>query len=69
MIPINGKEKKTALIHLTDLPNRPKKTTRLRIELEFVSADCAKLIIKDLGFGELFPRSEMTYEGELRWEQ
>ena len=69
MIPINGKEKKTALIHLTDLPNRPKKTTRLRIELEFVSADCAKLIIKDLGFGEIFPRSEMTYEGELRWEQ
>ncbi len=69
MMPINGKEKKTAVIHLRDLPVRPKKTTRLRIELEFTSASCAKLIVKDLGFGEIFPQSDMVYEGELRWEQ
>ncbi len=69
ILPINGKEKKTTMIHLRDLPVRPKKTTRLRIELEFISASCAKIIIKDLGFGELFPRSDMVYEGELQWEQ
>lgn len=69
MIPINGKEKKTALIHLSDLPARPKKTTRLRIELEFTESNRAKLTIKDLGFGELFPQSDMSYEGELQWEQ
>lgn len=69
MIPINGKEKKTAFIHLNDLPVRPKKTTRLRIELEFTEANRAKLTIKDLGFGELFPQSDMVYEGELQWEQ
>lgn len=69
LIPINGKEKKTALIHLKDLPVRPKKTTRLRIELEFVDASHVKLLVKDMGFGELFPQSDMIYEGELQWEQ
>lgn len=69
MIPINGKEKKTTLIHLSEIPKRPKKTTRLRIELEFTEANRAKLLIKDLGFGELFPQSDMVYEGELQWEQ
>ena len=68
-LPINGKEKMTTLIHLNDLPVRPKKTTRLRIELEFVNASCAKVMIKDLGFGELFPPSDMVYKGELQWEQ
>ena len=69
LLPINGKEKMTTLIHLNDLPVRPKKTTRLRIELEFVNASCAKVTIKDLGFGELFPPSDMVYKGELQWEQ
>ena len=69
LIPINGKEKKTTMIYLRDLPVRPKKTTRLRIELEFTNVSCAKIIIKDLGFGELFPPSDMVYEGELQWEQ
>lgn len=68
MLPINGREKKTAVIHLKDLPKRPKKTTRLRIELEVTTPSNAKLKIKDLGFGELFPQSDMVYEGELQWD-
>ena len=69
IIPINGKEKRTAVIHLRDLPKRPKKTTRLWLNLEFVDAYHVKLHVKDLGFGELFPQSDMTFEGELQWEQ
>ncbi len=69
IIPINGKEKRTAMIHLEELPNRPKKTTRLRIELEFTDPYHAKLTVKDLGFGALFAQSDMAYEGELQWEQ
>lgn len=69
IIPINGKEKKTALFHLNDLPKRPKKTTKLRVEIEFEGSDIARVKMKDLGFGELFPQSDMSYEGELRWEQ
>ena len=68
IIPIHGKEKKTIVVHLNDLPERPKKATRLQIEIEFLSVTCAKLKIKDLGFGELFARSDMVYEGELQWD-
>lgn len=68
VIPINGREKKTTVIHLNDLPERPKKTTRLRIELEFTEPSHAKLTVKDLGFGEMFPQSNMVYEGELQWD-
>ena len=68
MVPVNGKEMKTAMVHLTDLPKRPRKTTRLRVELEFLASSYAKLKVKDLGFGELFPQSDMVYEGELQWD-
>ena len=69
IIPINGKEKMTTVIHLNELPERPRKTTKLRISISFESPFLAKLVIKDLGFGELFPQSDMIYEGELQWEQ
>lgn len=69
VIPINGVEKKTVLIGLENLPKRPNYTTRLFVELEFTSPSAAKVIIKDLGFGELFPQSDAVYEGELKWEQ
>lgn len=69
ILPINGQEKKTTVIHLKDLPVRPKKTTRLRIEVTFDNPASAKLFIRDLGFGELFPPSDMIFEGELGWEQ
>ena len=69
LIPINGGEKMTEVLHLNDLPKRPKKTTKLRIELKFENSDRVRVKIRDLGFGELFPQSDMTYEGELRWEQ
>lgn len=69
LIPINGKEKKTIVVELKELPNRPPKTTRLHLKVEFTDAAHAKLEITDLGFGELFPQSDMVYEGELQWEQ
>ena len=68
ILPINGREKKTTVIHLQNLPQRPKKTTRLRIQLEVLAPNSARVRIKDLGFGELFPQSEMMYEGELQWD-
>lgn len=69
VIPIHGREKQTTLIRLEYLPARPEKTTRLHIELEFLNPTRVKLMVKDLGFGELFPQSDMVYEGELQWEQ
>ena len=68
IIPINGREKKIMVVHLEGLPERPKKTTRLRIDLEVLSPTGGKLKIQDMGFGELFPQSDMVYEGELQWD-
>lgn len=69
MLPIHGREKKTTKIVLEGLPERPEKTTRLGLEIHFMSPMTAKVKISDLGFGELFPQSDLVYEGELQWEQ
>lgn len=69
LAPIGGGEKKEVTISLRDLPKRPKKTTRIQMKLAFTDACHGKLSIRDLGFGELFPASDMNYEGELQWEQ
>ena len=66
---VSAKEKKTSVVHLEGLPGRPPKTTKLRLEMTFTDPLHVKLMVKDLGFGELYPRSDMKYEGELQWEQ
>ena len=49
---------------LTGLPQRPKGTTRLSVQLKFLSDSEATATIADCGFGEIFPRS--GYEQEIR---
>lgn len=69
IVPIVKQEKKIIVIGLESLPERPKGTTRLQIHLEFKDPNHMRLQIQDLGFGELFPRSDVVYEGELQWEK
>ena len=69
IFPIGGGETQTIVIPLKDLPKRPKKTTRIQMKMSFQTSSCGKLQIRDLGFGELFPASDMNYEGKLQWEQ
>ena len=45
-----------------DLPERPPRTTRLRIKAQPVSDMEVKIRIKDLGFGEIFKSSDKTWE-------
>ncbi len=45
----------TKRISTSELPNRPNKTTRVRLEAEFTSETDLKITITDLGFGEMFP--------------
>ena len=47
---------------LADLPERPPRTTRLRIKAQPVSDMEVKIRIKDLGFGEIFKSSDKTWE-------
>ena len=48
-------------LELTGIPERPPRTTRLRILVSFETVDKLKIQVWDLGFGELFPSSEQSW--------
>lgn len=58
----NSRQAKIETLTLDDLPDRENRTTRLRIEAEPLSDDKVKILIKDLGFGEIVKSSDMTWE-------
>lgn len=66
--PLDGQEIRTIVINLDGIPNRPPKTTRLRMRVSFCSGDTVKVMIEDLGFGEIFPSSGMRWEKEVKME-
>ena len=47
-------------ISLKDFPERPNKTTRVKITLGYKNDTDFEVIVKDMGFGELFKASGMT---------
>lgn len=47
-------------ISLKDFPERPNKTTRIKITLGYKNDTDFEIIVKDMGFGELFKSSGMT---------
>jgi len=57
-----SREAKIQTLSLTNLPVRPKKATRLRIQAKPVSDTAVKITIRDLGFGEFFRASGMVWE-------
>lgn len=59
--PMTGKNPELAEITLTDLPKRPPKTTRLQINVRMQSESRMEVRIKDLGFGEMFPSSNLEW--------
>jgi len=59
----SGEVTNVATVRLSGLPTRPKGTTRLEVGLSFASNEEAVLTVRDMGFGEMFPRVE--YEAEF----
>lgn len=49
-------------MHLTDLPDRPERTSRLLVEICFSSPTQCEIKVTDLGFGELYPSSELSWK-------
>ncbi|MCL2852362.1 MAG: DUF5716 family protein [Defluviitaleaceae bacterium] len=49
-------------ITLIGLPERPRGATRLSVDISFKNFNFVTCRVKDLGFGEMFPRSEMSAE-------
>lgn len=54
---ISGEMRTTRSFELIGLPNRPPKTTRIRIHLKPLGVDKIKVTFEDMGFGEMFRRS------------
>lgn len=60
-------EKSKVSMALPGLPNRPKKATRLSVELVFTSVKDCVITVKDLGFGELYPSSHRVWKETVQW--
>ena len=61
---MNG-TKKTHTIALTDLPERPNRATRIHMKIEFASKDRCRVILEDLGLGNLYPSSGKRWEAVI----
>ena len=62
-------EKKRVVMHLPGLPARPDKTTRLRLEMAYVSPDRCRITVTDLGFGDMFPSSGKVWKETVNWTE
>jgi hypothetical protein len=57
----NSRKASIETLELTDIPARPDRTTRLRITASPVADDKVEIVIRDLGFGELFRSTDKTW--------
>lgn len=55
-------EKSRCVMELSNLPKRPPKATRLGIKMEFEAATRCNITVMDLGLGELYPASGLTWQ-------
>ena len=60
-------EKKRVAMKLPGLPSRPPRTTRLLLEMKYVSREECRIRVTDLGFGEMFPSSKKVWTETVRW--
>ena len=60
-------EKKRMSMGLPGLPKRPNKTTRLSLELRYVSQKDCRITVRDLGFGDMFPSSGRVWRETVEW--
>lgn len=62
---MQGEETLKESLLLDGLPERPPRATRLHIAVEFIRVDCLRIEVQDLGFGELFPSSDLSWTEEI----
>ena len=62
---ISTDEKQSEKVKIHGIPKRPNKTTRLSVSVEFESPHAGAVIIKDLGFGKIYPTTNKVYRKEF----
>ena len=60
--PLNGREKRQLQMILENFPQRPPLASRISLEIDFENENHMKLTVKDLGFGELFKKTDYVVE-------
>ena len=60
--PVTGGEPQQLTVRLNGLPDRPDRTTRLRLVLTMPAVDRLRVQITDMGFGEIFPSCGRVWE-------
>lgn len=63
--PLGPRKKKTVKIPLEGFPKRPDRTTRIEMAFGFTGEDTMIVMIRDLGFGELFPATNRMIKQEV----
>ncbi len=61
-----GEENILAQVELSDLPKRPKKTTKLKISINFKLYNVININIKDCGLGEFFKATDFEKNIEIK---
>ncbi len=65
LLPLEPRKKTIVKIPLEGFPKRPDRTTRIELALGFAGEDRMIVMIRDLGFGELFPATDRTIKQEV----
>ena len=63
--PMDPKQKRLVKIPLEGFPKRPDKTTRLGISVGFLDEKTMAVVMRDKGFGELFPSTDAVIRQEV----
>ncbi len=58
-------QEKVIPLTLDNLPDRPDRTTRIRMHIEFEDSRVCQVIMEDMGFGSLYPATDKTWKMRL----
>ena len=59
------KEVQEEIIEIHGLPKRPPKTTKLSLEVELYNEKTGAIVIRDVGFGKIYPTTNKIYRKEF----
>lgn len=63
-----SKDTQKDIIEIHGLPKRPPKTTKISLEVELNDNNTGAIIIRDEGFGKIYPTTNKIYRREISWQ-
>lgn len=63
--PLTGRDAREVEIIMGDMPERKMRATRLHMELSMKAENKVQIILRDMGFGEIYPATGQTWQEEF----